>query len=198
MKIARILAASVGFVTIMLATYVIHSFFFRVDVVLYSALADVLLATVACTVLLWVLRWFRILGPVEKIQLATIWLLVGYAFAITVPTVLDRSLSFYILEKLDQRGGGIRQDAMAGVFTGEYMNEHRLVDVRLTEQLESGTIVVRNGCVLLTSKGRRLASFSRMFRRTFLPRHRLVMGQYSDALTDPFRNSSDEVSYRCH
>jgi hypothetical protein len=72
-----------------------------------------------------------------------------------------------------------------------------LVDVRLTEQLQSGTIVIRDGCVLLTDKGRDLAHVSRFFRNNLLPKHRLLMGKYSDALTDPFRHSTEDVRYRC-
>jgi len=167
-------------------------------VVFYSAILDGMIATALCGVLLWLLPWFKVLGPVEKLQLIVIWLLLGYGYAISIPTVLDRSLSFYILEKLEQRGGGIRQDAFEDVFTKEYVKEDHLVDVRLTEQLQSGTITIRDGCVLLTDKGRRLAYFSRFFRNNLLPKHRLLMGAYSDALTDPFRNSTTDVSYRCH
>jgi hypothetical protein len=83
------------------------------------------------------------------------------------------------------------------VFTQEYMVEHHLVDVRLTEQLESGTIRIDKGCVLLTERGQRLARFSRWFRANMLPRQRLLMGQYTDALTDPFRNSDARTDYTC-
>jgi hypothetical protein len=126
-----------------------------------------------------------------------IWLLLGYSFAISVPTVIDRSLSFYILEKLQQRGGGIKLDAFDQVFTQEYVKEHRLVDVRLTEQQQSGTIVIRNGCVLLTDWGQTIATTSRYFRNHFLPKQRLLMGEYSDDLTDPFRNSVKRSDYQC-
>jgi hypothetical protein len=127
-----------------------------------------------------------------------IWLLLGYAFAISIPTVIDRSLSFYILEKLQQRGGGIKINNFEQVFTQEYVKEHRLVDVRLTEQLESGTIEIKNGCVILTVKGSNIASFSQMFRRNFLPKHRLLMGKYSDDLTNPFRHKLSKIDYLCH
>lgn len=127
-----------------------------------------------------------------------IWGLLGYCFAISIPTVIDRSLSFYILEKLAQRGGGIRQDAMPDVFIKEYLPEHRLMDVRLTEQLESGTILIEGGCVKLTRKGARLAEASRYFRKNFLPKHRLLMGEYSADLTDPFRRSAADINYLCH
>ncbi len=196
-KIARIVAVTAIFVVVLLATYVVHSLYLRVNVVFYSAILDGVVATAFCGVLLWVAPWFRVLGLVEKLQLVVIWLLLGYGYAISVPTVLDRSLSFYILEKLEQRGGGIRENAFEDVFTKEYVKEHHLVDVRLTEQLQSGTIVIRNGCVLLTDKGRRLAHISRFFRNNLLPKHRLLMGKYSDALTDPFRNSTTDVDYRC-
>ncbi|RAO78315.1 hypothetical protein CA260_03485 [Dyella jiangningensis] len=197
MKIGRLVAITAVFVVVLLATYVIHSLYLRVNVVFYSAILDGIIATTLCSALLWGGHWFKVLGPVEKLQLIVIWLLLGYGFAISVPTVLDRSLSFYILEKMEQRGGGIRENAFEQVFTKEYVKEDRLVDVRLTEQLQSGTIVIRDGCVLLTDKGRRLASISRFFRNNLLPKHRLLMGTYTDTLTDPFRDSTSDVDYRC-
>jgi hypothetical protein len=140
---------------------------------------------------------FRLFSQLEKVQILLINILIGYIFAISIPTVIDRSLSFYILEKLQQRGGGIKQDSFEQIFTQEYMKEHRLIDVRLTEQLESGTIIIENGCVKLTRRGEKLAEFSRFFRKNFLPKERLLMGKYTDALTDPFRQSINDFSYLC-
>jgi len=77
------------------------------------------------------------------------------------------------------------------------MVEHHLVDVRLTEQLESGTIKIENGCVKLTKEGDALAQFSRYFRKHWLPKERLLMGRYTDDLTDPFKHSDLEVDYSC-
>ena len=83
------------------------------------------------------------------------------------------------------------------VFTKEYAKEHRLVDVRLTEQLASGTVTIQDGCVRLTDWGTKLAGFSRYFRQNFLPKERLLMGEYTDALTDPFRYSDKTIDYEC-
>jgi len=197
MKHAKALLASVVFLVILLGIYITHIAFFRVNVVLYSAILDVCLGAAITAGILFVFKYFNALNTFEKLQLTVIWLLVGYAFAISVPTVIDRSLSFYILEKIQQRGGGIKYAQFHEVFTKEYVKEHRLVDVRLTEQLESGTITIENGCVKLTNRGERLAAFSRYFRKNFLPRHRLLMGEYSDDLTDPFRNSVKASDYEC-
>ncbi|HIP12441.1 MAG TPA: hypothetical protein EYG73_06960, partial [Arcobacter sp.] len=65
----------------------------------------------------------------------------------------------------------------------------------LTEQLSSGTIIInQNGCVKLTEKGNTLASFSRYFRKNFLPKERLLMGEYSADLTDPFAHGAVDSS----
>ena len=198
MKWLRAILASVIFLALLVAIYVVHVRYGQVNVVFYAAIEDALVATLGTSILLFALRFFGIFSNFEKVQLIVIWLLVGYALAISVPTVIDRSLSFYILEKLQQRGGGIREDAFPGIVSGEFMEEYRVVDARLTEQLQSGTIVIDHGCVELTSKGNRIAEFSHYFRQNLLPKQRLLMGQYTDDLTDPFRRSSKNPDYLCH
>ncbi|MCB1728861.1 MAG: hypothetical protein KDI21_00135 [Halieaceae bacterium] len=198
MKIVRAAVATALFLAVLIAVYLGHVRYFQVDVVFYSALLDVLVAVLVTAAILFSLRFFGMFNPFEKCQLVVIWVLVGYALAISVPTVIDRSLSFYILEKLAQRGGGIQLASFEEVFTREYVREHRLVDVRLTEQRESGTIVIDAGCVRLTPWGEQLAGFSRFFRRHFLPRQRLLMEEYSDDLTDPFRGQRPSAGdYGC-
>lgn len=198
MKTSKFFAASALFVLLTCLIYWVHISFMHVDVVFYSAIADGVLAAAITAAVAWRLRSFAVFSAFEKFQMLLIWLLTAYALAISVPTVLDRSLSFYILEKLQQRGGGIQQSRFAEVFTEEYIKEHRLVDVRLTEQLQSGTIRIENGCVHLTEEGNRLATFSRFFRRHLLPKQRLLMGKYSDDLVDPFRHSAaPQINYTC-
>ena len=197
MKYIKFVLATSAFVVILLAVYLTHITFFKVNVVFYGSILDGLIATVIALVLVSVIGFFKVFSPFEKLLLACIWILIGYSFAISVPTVLDRSLSFYILEKLQQRGGGIKLSAFEDVFTKEYVKEHRLVDVRLTEQEQSGTLVIKDGCVKLTDWGNTLATSSRYFRNHFLPKQRLLRGEYSSDLTDPFKSSDSNVSYFC-
>jgi len=194
-KISRAGLATLLFLLLLVGIYYLHVNFFRVEVVFFAAIGDGVIAALVAGVGLFGLRFFDPLNLFEKLLLVVIWLLTSYAIAISVPTVIDRSLSFYILEKLQQRGGGIAQDRFEQVFVEEYMVEHRLVDVRLTEQLQSGTITIRDGCVQLTEKGERIATFGRYFRTTWLPKERLLMGEYTDSLTDPFRNSQDQSKF---
>ena len=92
--------ATMLFVTALLIVYYVHISFFRVNVVFYAAIVDGVVATGIAGTGLFLIGYFRVLVGFEKLQLLIMWLLTGYAFAISVPTVIDRSLSFYILEKL--------------------------------------------------------------------------------------------------
>lgn len=197
MKLLRLALATLLYVAILCGVWMVTVNFLRVDVVFYAAIWSAVAATLILAVLVWVTPLLRGFSGFEKFQQLMSCVLIGYIMAISVPTVIDRSLSFYILEKIQQRGGGILHDRFADVFTKEYMHEHRLVDVRLTEQLASGTIEIRNGCVKLTDKGQQLANASRYFRSNFLPKQRLLMGQYSSDLVNPFRNSASVVDYQC-
>jgi hypothetical protein len=196
-KAVRALVGVVAYIVILLATYYINIRFFRVNVVGFTSLVDAVIAAVITGVLLFVLKWFRALEVFERILLVVIFLLGGFGFAVAIPTVVDRSLSLYILQKLEQRGGGIKEDQIGWVFVNEYLPEDRLVDVRLTEATQSGTVVIKNGCVILTSKGRMLADFSTWFHQYMLPKQRLLNGQYTDDLTNTFRNSVPSPGYEC-
>jgi hypothetical protein len=77
------------------------------------------------------------------------------------------------------------------------MREHRLVEVRITEQLASKTIRMDGDCVRLTPWGDKLATFSRYFRQNLLPKKRLLSGEYTSALTDPFQRSDAVPDYLC-
>lgn len=192
-----VMASLALFALLLLLVHFVHFRFIPVHVVFYGALLDVAIAGALAALLSWVFCFRRIRCPETFGLLVLVFLLSGYIFAISIPTVIDRSYSMYLLEKLDQQGGQLRQEAFEKQITEEFMREHRLADVRLTEQLESGTVVIENGCVRLTDRGRAIAGFTRWYRLHMLPTKRLLMGQYTDDLTDPFRRPSDLSEYRC-
>ena len=196
--LGRMMVAVMLFLLIFGTIHYIHFRFMLVNVVLFSAVLDGLLATGVTGLILFTGRYFSLVQYSEKILLSVIFLLTGYTLALSIPAVIDRSLSFYILEKLQQRGGGILLDRMPEVFTQEYMKEHHLVDIRITEQMEAGTVVVRDGCVRLTPWGNAMATGSRFYRLHFLPTRRLLMGTYSAALVDPFQGDQGAKDYVCH
>ncbi len=199
MKIIKSLFGLFLFLFILIIVYITHIKFFYVNVVLFSAIQDVIIASIITSLILWLNNFFKIFNNLEKIQMCVIYLLTGYALAISIPTIIDRSLSFYILEKIEQRGGGVNKESLEKIFKEEYISEHRLVDVRLTEQLESGTIVIENNCVKITNKGKIFAFISSNFRKNFLPKKRLLNKEYTNILTDIYENKKEKkiAGYEC-
>ncbi len=181
-----------------ICVHLIHFRFFVVDVVFYAALFDVFLSAAMVAVLYMVFLRKRLRISSQNLVLSTLLgLACGYSFAITVPTVIDRSLSAYILEKLVQRGGGVQVEALDDIFVQEYIPEFKLMDVRMQEALSSGTVVIENGCVLITPKGRRVAGMTQFYRHNFLPKKRMLMGEVTDVLVDPFSDTQKSVDYKC-
>jgi hypothetical protein len=197
-KWIEIAALVASLVVAFLIVNLIHFQFFQVYVVLYSCLLDALLASAIVLPAWWFLRGKTGALAVTEFTLAA---LVGnlaiIIYAIMGPTVVDRSLSIYIVEKLADRGGQISEAALHDVFVKEYMPEYRLLDVRLTEQVSSGTAVIKDGCIILTPRGAFLASAMSAYRKIFLPRKRVLMGEVTDELTDPFRNRTPQVDVTC-
>jgi len=197
MKERRAVIILLQFICIYFAVYYVHVQYFKVDVVLYSAIFDGLIATLIVIILLNTTKYFNIYTLFEKVLLVTIVLLFSVMVSISVPTIIDRSLSFYLLEKIQQHGGSVRLSSIDRIFTEEYVAEHRLMEIRLTEQVESGTILIEDECIFLTRSGDKLSTYSRFFRKNLLPKNRLIGSEYTDDLTDPFRNGISNHNYQC-
>jgi hypothetical protein len=197
-KRITLLAAAIGgvFVLFMLISFV-HFQLITVKVVMYSAFVDVLVSAAVVAIVIGFTGWF-VAGFWIEITLAiAVGALLSALYAVLVPTVIDRSLSVYMLEKVEQLGGGVRQDAFLRMFKDEYPREHRVVDIRLTEQITSGTITLNNGCVHLTPRGTEVVKITRFYRKHLLPQKRDILGDISDDLTDPFRKPSETADYAC-
>ena len=184
------------FIFLLIIIYTIYINQFNVNVLLYSSLFCVLISLTIATIFLFSIK-VKYVNFFEKILILIICALTGYSLVLSLPTVIDRSLSFYILEKLDQRGGGIKVDKMDIVFTKEYLKEHRLIDIRLTEQLKTKTVIIDKNCLRLTSKGKKVVRFSNIFRQYFLPKQRLIRDKYTDELISPLDNEIDIPDYLC-
>src|SRR4051794_7956299 len=101
------------------AANVMHALFLSTEVVLYDGLEDV--AAVAFLVLAALFISKRAAPSFEAVSGVLIGGLVAVIIVILIPTVVDRSFSIWILEKLAQRGGGIRHDAWNGIVVNEFM-----------------------------------------------------------------------------
>mgnify|MGYP005639763607 FL=1 len=181
---------------ILLLVYLVHINFFQVEVILYSAILDSFIALL----IFFAFSFFYksiIINSFEFLLIMIVLILFGYSFSITLPAVIDRSLSFYFLEKIEQHNGAIQQSSMRDIFIDDYIDEYKLVEIRITEQLESGTIQIVDSCIYLTQRGHMVAKFSNFFRKNFLAKNRLILEEYSNHLTDPLKKSQINKEYLC-
>lgn len=183
---------------IFLVLHIVHMRYMVVDVIFYEALKDLILAgfIVFAAYFIFLKKIFP-LSLTNLVLTGLLGLSCGYIFSITVPTIVDRSLSAYILEKFSQRGGGIEQDALYDIFIEEFIPESQLMDIRLQEAFSSGTLKLNGSCIQLTPKGERVAKTTQFYRQNFLPKRRLLLGRVTDELTNPFRHSPQVVDYLC-
>lgn len=190
------LAAAIGFAFLLINW--IHFQTLSVAVILYACILDTILASALVLGAYRFFWWKRsVLLPTEAGLTAIAANLLILLYAVMGPTVIDRSLSIYIVQKIDMRGGRVAEAAMPDIFVKEYLPEFRLVDVRMTEQVQSGTVEIEDGCVVLTGKGRALSQFADFYRKNFLPKHRVLMDEVSGILTDPFRDTEAVVDITC-
>lgn len=176
---------------------IIHNLFFNVGVVFYSAILDSLIALLPICIFRNKIVDCNLCTRTDMTFCLIIMLLLGYIYAISVPTVIDRSLSIYILEKIESQGGEIRLGAIEDLIKNDYVIEHRLAEVRLTEQLESGTLVIDDNCVKLTKKGHMVALITEYIRQNLLPKNRLLMNEYTNRLTTPINKSVVHPDRNC-
>lgn len=144
----------------------------------FAALSDVCISIFFIALLLFFIDKKSILSKFEKLLLIIIFSLLGYVLSMSIPALIDRSLSFYMLEKLQQSHVGIDRKKFDELFIKDFVKQYNMIDVRLTEQLTSGTIFIENDCVKLTIKGQMIAEFSNNFRRHWLPAERLIINNY--------------------
>ncbi len=197
-RIIEMIGLSACFGALFLLINFIHFRTLPISVILYACIWDMFLTlAIACAVYWFFYRRFtRLLATEFSLVIAVSSLLV-MLYAVMGPTVIDRSLSIYIVEKIDHRGGAVAEAAMPKIILTEFMQEYRVSDVRMTEQVTSGTVKIENGCIRLTSRGKRLAGITRFYRNNFLPKLRQVGEEVTSDLTDPYRDTPVLVPFQC-
>lgn len=166
-RLAMLVAASfAGF----LALYVAVRTFAPDPIVFYEGLRIVLASSVALGTVAWVAArafpgaaW---VGHTLVVPALAIHALLGYAFVITVPSLLDRSISIYLIAAVAQAGErGLSKNELQGGFLRDYVGGTATIDKRVAEQLASGHVVDEGGRLRITERGERVYRFNRMLAR---------------------------------
>jgi len=201
MKIMNSMLYGLLFLVLLIIIYFIHINYFKIDVVFYAALSDVCISIFLIALVLFFIDKKSAFSKFEKLLLVIIFSLIGYILSMSIPALIDRSLSFYMLEKVQQSHSGIDRKKFDELFIKDFVQQYNMIDVRLTEQLISGTIFIENDCVKLTTKGQIIAEFSSNFRRHWLQvdrlkADRLIINNYIQGRRE--LNNEEQISrYKC-
>jgi hypothetical protein len=108
-------------------------------------------------------------------RLASYWIpaavaafLFNYAFIITIPSLLERSISITLIGAVAQGGAkGVAFDTINRTFLESYLAGDRQIHKRLTEQVTSDDMVDHDGSYSLTPKGRFIFETNVMLARLY-------------------------------
>jgi hypothetical protein len=138
------------FLVLLMVIHVLHVLLFKPTVTLYAALFDCIIASLSTAIFA---RRDKRLTATRKLFFVVL-LQAGIILAILGPTVIDRSLSLYLLTKISESGGKVELAGFNELFISGYIEDFDVIEVRLTEQLKSGTLIVVEDHIQLTKIGR--------------------------------------------
>lgn len=166
------------------------------DVILFDFLKITIIVAVICSIIFFV--FFRhAFSKFEIFNFFMIAALIGSLYSVIGPTVIDRSLSIYLLEEVLDNGGKVKKEALEEIIRNDYLFEHQVAKIRMTEQLKSGTIELHGNCIVITKWGELIVHLSRKFREHFLPNKRLLGENYTNELINANQRSGPLSDYKC-
>jgi hypothetical protein len=92
--------------------------------------------------------------------------LLFYSFHITVPSLLDRSISLYIIALTGKHGRIMVNDYHRHFISG-FIEGNKAIEKRIEEQVLTGNLVVESGYYKLTSRGQRLQEINNILVSVF-------------------------------
>ena len=102
--------------------------------------------------------------PVTQLVWLGLTLSIGMLYLLLIPTVLDRSLSVYMLSQL-QHETPVNSDALASTVQANYFDDYNVITTRLIEQSVSGNIQVDGDHVLITPRGEGIVTLTENYRK---------------------------------
>lgn len=102
------------------------------------------------------------LDPATLVGGVALSLAFNLCFLVIFPVTFDRSVSMFLLARIEGRDGTLDAQSLESLFARQYLGDMRQIDRRIAEQTLSGNIQVdRAGRIHLTPQGHHLLSSAR-------------------------------------
>lgn len=102
------------------------------------------------------------LAPETLVGAVALSLAFNISFLIVFPVTFDRSITMFLLARIERQDGQLDARGLEQVFVRQYLGDLRQIDRRIAEQSLSGTIRVERGRIHITPQGRRLLKGARL------------------------------------
>lgn len=172
-----------------LVTYILNRQIIASEIVFYDGLICVFVVAIVLGLI-----WIVLVGRAQRAGVTpsqTLWrmpqaiilyLLIGYAFVITVPALLDRSISYFILNSVSANGArGATKEEISKLFYEDYVIAQDAVGKRLHEQIVSGNVTRKDDHYVATARGRMIYTIHQSLIHVFNtdPRHLIPMKKFN-------------------
>ena len=124
--------------------------FYPSPIIFYQGIVVNIILLILSLSLLFLVKRDEVVKTLTAISIV-VGFLVSYSFHITIPSLLDRSISLYIIGLTHESGGENISQYKQDFYSG-FINKNGAVEKRVNEQLVSGNIICDNICTL-TEKG---------------------------------------------
>ena len=109
-------------------------------------------------------RYLSLEGTVSALA---IFLLATACFFLSVPAIVNRSATLYLINILDSHEQGMTVEEVHEEFIHVYFSESQGIQRRLNEQLDSGRLAYADGRYYITGSGRRTLWLARALSRLY-------------------------------
>lgn len=165
---------TIGFV-FFLVIYVLKRHLSPASIIFYEGIG---IGAVSAALFVALFRYITSFRPLSPVALKGIFLpfvslfLLNYAFIITFPTLLDRSISITLISVLDKAPEGrLTVSELNNAFLTRYVAGDTQTKKRISEQVATGNMRIDNDVVEITPRGRFFAQIHRLMARAFnIPR----------------------------
>ena len=100
---------------------------------------------------------------IDYIYILVISLLLSYSILITFPSLSKRSISLYMLEKIEDNSDiGISINQLEKNILEEFFIDNKEIQRRINEQLVSNNITIKNNKIYILNKGKKVNYFNRL------------------------------------
>ncbi|MCI4590264.1 hypothetical protein MOK15_09160 [Sphingobium sp. BYY-5] len=134
----------------------------NIDILFYRGVAVAAIGALLMLLILGVLLRRLMLEPATLVGAVALSLAFNICFLITFPVTFDRSITIFLLARIERQDGQLDARGLQRVYVQEYLGDMRQIDRRIEEQSLSGNIRVEQGRIHITAQGRRLLTGGRI------------------------------------